>query len=163
MEESIRNALGRLQSLCLAQRLKHVLLWTFLASVSMTNLWSATVTWDAGGSDKSWHNPQNWAGDIVPGSTDDVVVQTSNLQLEVRSSVTIRGLNLGNGVSLIAQGSGIRFTATSNAIIDGASISALQGATVSLPELTRYDLPEARSSYALWKADGPGSVLEFPN
>ncbi|MCC6659952.1 MAG: hypothetical protein IT437_03605 [Phycisphaerales bacterium] len=34
----------------------------------------STITWDGGGGDNSWHNPLNWAGDVLPGPSDDVVL-----------------------------------------------------------------------------------------
>ena len=30
--------------------------------------------WDGGGDGVSWHDPENWVGDVLPGPTDDVVI-----------------------------------------------------------------------------------------
>jgi hypothetical protein len=33
-----------------------------------------TVTWDGGGDGTSWHDANNWSGDVVPGAADDVLI-----------------------------------------------------------------------------------------
>lgn len=31
-------------------------------------------TWDAGGDGESWNDPLNWDNDLIPGPTDDVLI-----------------------------------------------------------------------------------------
>lgn len=52
----------------------------------------ATVTWDGGGGDLSWHNPQNWSGDVLPGVNDDVIINVagSNPTITHSQNVTTR-------------------------------------------------------------------------
>lgn len=33
-----------------------------------------TITWDGGGDGTSWHDANNWSGDVVPGAADDVLI-----------------------------------------------------------------------------------------
>lgn len=46
---------------------------------------AATIVWDGGGSDNTWHNNQNWAGDVAPATTSpyDVVEFSGNVQPNV--------------------------------------------------------------------------------
>lgn len=51
-----------------------------LLGVSMlfyNNSFSATIIWDGGGGDGLWETPSNWVGDIIPVTTDDVVLDNS--------------------------------------------------------------------------------------
>ncbi len=34
----------------------------------------ATINWDGGGGDFNWNTAANWAGDVLPGATDDAVI-----------------------------------------------------------------------------------------
>lgn len=40
---------------------------------------AATITWDGSGLDGLWETAANWVGDVVPGPTDDVVLDNSSL------------------------------------------------------------------------------------
>ena len=77
----------------------------------------ATVTWDGGGGDGAWHNPLNWAGDVLPGAGDDVVLdRPGNLTIthsqgttfvrSIRSAetLTVSGGALMTAVSINALG-----------------------------------------------------------
>jgi hypothetical protein len=46
-------------------------------SVISTDVSGAEVKWDGGGGDGLWTNAQNWTGDILPGSTDKVILDNS--------------------------------------------------------------------------------------
>ena len=35
---------------------------------------TATITWDGGGGNFDWGTAANWAGDVLPGAADDVVI-----------------------------------------------------------------------------------------
>jgi hypothetical protein len=41
------------------------------------NASAATVTWDDGGTGHGWSTPENWAGDVPPGSGDSVVINAA--------------------------------------------------------------------------------------
>jgi hypothetical protein len=67
----------------------------------------ATVTWDGGGGDFSWHNPLNWSTDALPGPGDDVVINVAgtptithsqNVTTEVRSIRSNEFLAISGGV-----------------------------------------------------------------
>ena len=34
----------------------------------------SAISWDGGGGDLNWNTPENWSGDVVPGSNDDVTI-----------------------------------------------------------------------------------------
>lgn len=44
-----------------------------LMSAAVPAVNAATATWDGGGADPNWSNPQNWVGDVAPVSGDDLV------------------------------------------------------------------------------------------
>lgn len=48
--------------------------------IVISSVQSATITWDGGGADTTWSTPQNWAGDVVPSSDDDVVFDVTGSQ-----------------------------------------------------------------------------------
>ena len=37
----------------------------------------AQITWDGGGADGLWNTPTNWVGDILPGASNDVILDNS--------------------------------------------------------------------------------------
>ncbi|MBL0129908.1 MAG: hypothetical protein IPP43_01300 [Chitinophagaceae bacterium] len=37
----------------------------------------AQISWDGGGADGLWNTPTNWVGDILPGASDDVILDNS--------------------------------------------------------------------------------------
>ncbi|MEM7560918.1 MAG: hypothetical protein AAF394_17480, partial [Planctomycetota bacterium] len=56
----------------------------------------ATVTWDGGiaGDGTDWHVADNWAGDQLPGETDDVIVpaEFSGTEITSHSAVQVRSV-----------------------------------------------------------------------
>jgi RHS repeat-associated protein len=38
-----------------------------------------TIAWDGGGDSVNWHDPRNWAGDVLPGGTNDVLIGAGRL------------------------------------------------------------------------------------
>jgi hypothetical protein len=48
-----------------------------LACIFSSFVLQAQSIWDGGGSDGLWNTPANWTGDIVPGATDNVVLDNS--------------------------------------------------------------------------------------
>ena len=103
---------------------------------------------------------------VIEGSS---TLPTVQLKQAVRSTLIAQGAAVDlSGVTTLTDsrvelnsGGTVNLENASN--VDGASFVVNTGVRLSLPAVTRCDLPEAQNSYALWKADGPGSVLEFPN
>jgi hypothetical protein len=54
------------------------------------NASAATVTWDDGGTGHGWSTPENWDGDVPPGSGDSVVINVSPGPV-ITGDVTIGG------------------------------------------------------------------------
>jgi RHS repeat-associated protein len=69
----------------------------------------AVITWDGGpgGTGSSWSDPVNWAGNVLPGPNDDVIIGpgTTAVSLSTSSTTTsIRSLNLQRVLSLSGNG-----------------------------------------------------------
>ena len=121
---------------------------------------SKLVHWDGGGDGVNWTDPLNWSGDFVPGATNDVVADVPGLAtITVANNVTVGSLQseeallvsggtfaLTSGASwvnggltvnasrgLAAQGSNVTLTASGPTVIDGALLTALNGASLDLP------------------------------
>jgi hypothetical protein len=69
----------------------------------------STIRWDGGGGDSSWHNPLNWAGDVLPGPNDDVIIDTpgtvthtQNVTTTVRSIFSTDPIVLSGGTISVA-------------------------------------------------------------
>ncbi len=148
---------------------------------------AAILTWDGGGGDDLWENPLNWSGDVVPGPTDEVVINAPG-EFTVTNSAggTIRGLQCANhlalaagtfqvtsGASLIqgqlfvmgnptvsAIGAGTALTLAGVIRADGASFEASDGATLSIPSLQSYAKGSGCAA-VIWEANGGDSVLEI--
>ena len=43
----------------------------------------ASVSWDGGGDGTSWHDALNWSGNVLPGSSDDVVIDVDTEEITV--------------------------------------------------------------------------------
>jgi len=151
---------------------------------------SSTVFWDGGGNGTDWHDPLNWSGHSVPTLTNDVVIDLPGTNVTVTiasSSVSIRSLqcqesldvsggNLtvtgGSAViagslivvsnrSLTATGTNASLTATGPTEVSGASLYALNGATLSLPQLASYRHTGGNGYDRVLQASGAGSVLDL--
>lgn len=122
---------------------------------------SATVTWDGGAGDGSWHSAANWSGDVSPDAADDVVVPVG-VTVAVVESVTVKSLTLRPRSGLNASGNGVVFEAAT-ALVDGANLSARQGASIFLPGLLAYQNTDSNGGSAVFSAVGIGSVLNLPN
>lgn len=55
---------------------------------------AATVSWDGGGGNNSWHTAANWGADNLPGASDDFVIDAPDKQTITFStgSATVRSL-----------------------------------------------------------------------
>ncbi len=74
--------------------------WALLLQI--LHLQAATVSWDGGGNDDSWHTPANWSADALPGPADDVVINRPGvLPVALRQGTTrIRSLQCDNALLL---------------------------------------------------------------
>jgi hypothetical protein len=64
------------QSIYINSIMKNFLPLALLLSFSLV-LHANTITWDGGGDGLSWSDANNWVGNIIPGSTDDVLLDNS--------------------------------------------------------------------------------------
>lgn len=151
---------------------------------------SAVVSWDGGGDGATWHDANNWSADQVPGTTSDVVISIpgTNFTVVVTANAFVRSLQCDHSLSvsngtlrvsagasrvdgtltvaarrtLEVNGAGASFSANGPVQLDGATLLARGGATLSLPTLTRYaDAPLCCG--ADFQASGAGSVLDLSN
>ncbi len=162
--------------------------FTVSAGPASFDLVIKTDTWINAGSG-SWDNAANWSSGSVPDSSDDVVIDTAaNATITIAAndfakgittaatdtlaiasgsltvagaSVLSGGLSMDNGTSLTVSGSGITFTVAGTTGIDGASVFAEGGATLSLPALTSYT--GAAGATTTLEATGTGSTLSLAN
>jgi len=151
---------------------------------------AATRVWDGGGDGNSWTNAANWSADTIPVAGDDVVIDVSgtnativytggnvtlaSLRCEENFSLLAGEITLTNGASwshgglqmaadgaLTVQRAGASFTATGAVAINGAHLSAQNGALLSLPTLATYT-DTSGCCGALFEAVGAGSALDMP-
>ncbi len=63
----------------------------------------AVIAWDGGptGNGLDWHDPTNWAGDVLPGPADDVTLGPApgvGELIEITASTSVRGMVASRGV-----------------------------------------------------------------
>lgn len=141
----------------------------------------AAMFWDGGGNDLAWTNALNWNTDTIPGPTDDVFIDVAgsftvgygggttviqslqlsdSLQIKLGSIEVTGATTVGPGVSVIAQGFGVKFQANGPVAADSASVYALDGGRVTLSGLTGYKVAPGLDTTIF--ARGGGSVIELP-
>jgi hypothetical protein len=103
------------------------------------SLEGGTVSWTGAGGNFTWHAAANWSGNVVPGPTDDVIIDVpeeitvvfssgntvvrslrceENFQLSggyltvTAGSSSVKGMLLLNAGALTVQGAGTMFAAT---------------------------------------------------
>ncbi|HZO86469.1 MAG TPA: hypothetical protein VFC26_14715, partial [Verrucomicrobiae bacterium] len=148
----------------------------------------ATVSWDGGGGNNSWHTAANWSGNTVPGLNDDIVIDVpgditvvhSNGTTIVRSvqcqegfqltggtltvtagaSIVNGALRLGAG-TLIVRGAGATFTGNGATTNETANLTAELGGHLSLPGLQR--VTRTVSSDWIITVRDTNSIIDLPN
>ncbi len=100
-------------------------------SLEVTPL-ATTIYWDGGGDGTSWQDPLNWSGNVVPGATNDVVINLSASNPTIRFTAsagarTVRSIRCNeifalSGGSLTVSGGTSQFTA--NFSMTGGSLTA---------------------------------------
>jgi hypothetical protein len=121
---------------------------------------SQLVHWDGGGDGINWSDPLNWSGDFVPGVTNDVIADVPGLvTITVANNATVAslqseeallvsggtfavtsgpswvngGLTVNASRGLAVQGSNTTLTANGPTVVDGALLTAQNGASLNLP------------------------------
>ena len=142
------------------------------------------VTWTVD-ADGNWQTASNWSSNpLLPNVADDVAIDVGGATtrtitigtavpavhgLKSQENLTVSGGNLTigagggfiNGTLIVAPGYSLSvsqgtFSANGATMINGSSISAAAGGTLSLPALTSY---AASFIYGQWNADGTNSTL----
>lgn len=158
-----------------------------LVLTSYCSGWAATITWDGGGGTSSWQTPANWSGDSLPGTNDDVVINSGGgITVTSSTTVIIRSLQCSNHLALtagtlrVAAGSllqgqlfvtGSPILSASGAFatlvapaatnVDGLGLEAVNGASLSLPSVSSYT-KGGLCLNVVWQAGGSNSVLDLP-
>ncbi|MGR3810285.1 hypothetical protein [Jiulongibacter sp. NS-SX5] len=69
---------------------KTILSIVFLFTALLTN--AQTIIWDGGAHDHKWSSPDNWDSNTVPTSTDEVLIDSDSVNVDV--NVTVKSLEL---------------------------------------------------------------------
>ncbi|MBT6254356.1 Ig-like domain-containing protein [Candidatus Uhrbacteria bacterium] len=56
---------------------------------------AASISWDGGGDGSTWESANNWSGDSVPDTADDVTID-ANVTLTISAGDTVGSLTMGN-------------------------------------------------------------------
>ncbi len=101
--------------------LRHTVILTFfLLTLSMSQAFAATCTWNAG-SAGNWSDPSNWTncGGVAPQAADTVVFDGTSVEnCTINTDITVAHLQLNSGYTgVVSQG-------TSNITVDGAYTQA---------------------------------------
>jgi hypothetical protein len=93
---------------------------------------AATTTWIGGGGNANWSNPGNWAGGLVPTTTDVAVFDSScspNCSSTIDTAINVQGIDIENGYAgTITQASGSSITiGSSGFVMEGPNHGAIQG------------------------------------
>ncbi len=109
-----------------------------LAACIAADIAGATITWDGGGGDSSWHNPRNWNSDVLPGPGDDVVLGPQ-AQARVTQRVEINGFQAATGCQFTVSGTNTQFTAAGPAsVASGARSEPPRNLKTELATRTRH-------------------------
>ena len=139
------------------------------------------MSWDGGGGDSLWSNPDNWSTDTVPGDADDVVIPSTphtqiifdgpsstirtltlsdSLKLSSGTLTVSEGMDTERGVTISAEGATAKLLANSVSSIDGIRLSVEQGAYISLGGAEEFTNTVGDTT---WRVEGVGSVLSLPD
>lgn len=146
----------------------------------------ATVTWDGGAGDGSWHAAANWSGNILPGADDDVVIEAAGggpvvfsqgttriRSLECHHAFVLAGgdlvLNGGastfsgalrlEGGTLMVLGDDTACLATGETTHTATDLYAADGGSLRLPALVAME--KLVSGELSLTAVDPGSLIEL--
>ncbi|MCG8600564.1 MAG: hypothetical protein MI807_10515, partial [Verrucomicrobiales bacterium] len=134
----------------------------------------------------TWNDAANWSGNSVPGSDDDVSINSGASPVAIASNVTVNSLissrlieittggslrfnsssSLTGGLqqdagSLIAVGSSTVVDISGTTTLNGNKIETLAGAILNLNGIVNYTMPENIS--VEWRSLETNSQINFPN
>lgn len=73
----------------------------------------SAISWDGGGGDLNWNTPENWSGDVLPGSNDDVTINIPGQDATISNvSGTIQSLT--SSEEIVIQGGTLDIAASSS-------------------------------------------------
>ncbi len=147
----------------------------------------AAVSWDGGGDGVNWSDPDNWSGNALPTSADDVTISVGGTITVIHASgsttiqsltsdenLTISGgsltvttgasnvngdLTVSSTATLSANGATATLTANASVTLDGANLSALSGGLLDLTTATSY--VEQPSVATTIQANGTSSKVDL--
>lgn len=102
--------------------------------LSPSSAHAATVCWDGGGADNNWNTAANWAGDVVPTTTDTALfdpancpaaLSNKNVQINVNPNVS----GTGGGISIASSYTGGATQSAAIAITIGSAGYTQAGGT----------------------------------
>ncbi|NTU49952.1 MAG: T9SS type A sorting domain-containing protein [Desulfobulbaceae bacterium] len=92
--------------------------------------WAAAVSWDAGGDGVNWSSANNWSGNALPTSADDVTIGgTYSTTVDASFANIIKSLTIDNGGSV---------TLSRNLTVDGADVTINGTLTLGSNTLSVY-------------------------
>jgi subtilisin-like proprotein convertase family protein len=111
-----------------------------VANVNFANHFNGNGYWDAGGDAVNWTDPLNWSNDVLPTSSDDVVIDVNgvaNIVLgsgaqSIRSLLSQENLTISGGSLTIAQGATENLSLT----VSGSGTAFVNGPILSAAQLT---------------------------
>jgi len=74
------------------------LLLLALICFSVSLVQGATSTFTNGGGDGLWSNPANWSTSLTPGNSDDAIISSGNLIIDL--NIAVKSLTITNGASV---------------------------------------------------------------
>ncbi|MBX7105598.1 MAG: hypothetical protein K1X57_16055 [Gemmataceae bacterium] len=141
----------------------------------------AVVSWDGDANDTLWASPTNWSGNVLPGPSDDVFINTSGFLINYTSGInTIKSLTLGKGSYLNMTGgnlavtagldlsneactvdtaNGAKFTASGTTKVGAGAFHAYSGSTITLSGLT--SLTASTYTDTVFQANDAGSKVDL--
>lgn len=153
--------------------------------ISVTISPGQTVSWTGGGDQTSWNDPNNWGGS-VPGSTNDVMIESgAGTTVTISSVVVVRSIqcskaltvsggsltitagasaiqgafNMTGATVLAATGAGTTLNCSGPVDIDDENVNVSAGASITLSGLKNY----SKVCNGLnWTVTGTNSVLSLP-
>jgi uncharacterized repeat protein (TIGR01451 family) len=91
----------------------------------------ATVTWDGGGGDNYWATATNWSTDLVPTSSDDVIITNVTGIAMVNANPTVKSITVQNGAFLRIEPGQILTVTNGSLIAAGGTLHITSTATWS--------------------------------
>ncbi|WP_163981369.1 hypothetical protein, partial [Roseiconus lacunae] len=143
----------------------------------------AAAIWDGGGPDLNWSTPENWIGNQIPASGDEVTIDDARsieVVYDIEEPLSIASLNLSESLKLTAGGltvsgstvidanrnltvDGASFLAQSTTTFDTTSLFVSNGGVLRLLGATSYTNTNTNNADRYLRASGVGSVLSLPN